>query len=192
MEKPESKVGHARPPPPPRPRCFHLTGIKARMKPRRCWGGGSIEREDRPGSSYRKGNAGRSSPEFLIPSGGRLWKTSAPLFLPPSPLLSIFYPPADSNAPAGGGKARWRGHAAPRRARTGGYLGVRDLGGLLGQAAALRRDQVVVLGADVLVGVVEAAGTGPGGRPEGQSAGGVTPSAAGLLQPLSTAGNQGW
>lgn len=31
------------------------------------------------------------------------------------------------------------------------HLRVRDLGGFLRQAAALRRDQVVVLGADVLV-----------------------------------------
>lgn len=38
-----------------------------------------------------------------------------------------------------------------RLARVRRYLRVRDLGGFLGQAAALCRDQVVVLGADVLV-----------------------------------------
>lgn len=49
------------------------------------------------------------------------------------------------------------------------HLRVRDLGGLLRQAAALRWDQVVVLGADVLVGVMEAAWTGPGRRSEEKS-----------------------
>lgn len=45
------------------------------------------------------------------------------------------------------------------------HLWVGDLGGLLGQAAALHRDQVVVLGAHILVWVVEAAWTRPGGGP---------------------------
>lgn len=66
-----------------------------------------------------------------------------------------------------GGMNNSRGGGASRRSRRcRRYLGVGDLGGLLRQAAALRRDQVVVLGADVLVGVVQAAGTGPGRRPE--------------------------
>lgn len=42
----------------------------------------------------------------------------------------------------------------------GGHLRVGDLGGFLGQAAALGRDQVVVLG-HILIRVVEAAGAGP-------------------------------
>lgn len=50
----------------------------------------------------------------------------------------------------------------------GGHLGVRDLGGFLGQAAALGGDQVVVLG-HVLVRVVQAAGAGPGWGPRGQT-----------------------
>lgn len=52
----------------------------------------------------------------------------------------------------------------------GGHLGVGDLGGFLGQAAALGGDQVVVLG-HVLVRVVQAAGAGPGWGPRGQAGG---------------------
>lgn len=52
----------------------------------------------------------------------------------------------------------------------GGHLRVGDLGGFLGQAAALGRDQVVVLG-HVLVRVVQAAGAGPGWGPRGQARG---------------------
>lgn len=44
-------------------------------------------------------------------------------------------------------------------------LRVRHLGGLLGQTAALGRDEVVVLGAHILVGVVQAAGARSGGGP---------------------------
>lgn len=52
----------------------------------------------------------------------------------------------------------------------GGHLGVGDLGGFLGQAAALGGDQVVVLG-HVLVRVVQAAGAGPGWGPRGHTGG---------------------
>lgn len=51
------------------------------------------------------------------------------------------------------------------------HLGVGDLGGFLCQAAAFRWDQVIVLGAHVLVRVVEAAGAGPGRGPWGGSKG---------------------
>lgn len=63
----------------------------------------------------------------------------------------------------------------------GGHLRVGDLGGFLGQAAALCRDQVVVLG-HVLVRVVQAAGTGPGWGPRGQPGGviSVCPLCSGL------------
>ena len=51
------------------------------------------------------------------------------------------------------------------------HLRVRDFRGFLRQAAALGRDDVVVLG-DVLVGVLEAARAGPGGRPREWGPGG--------------------
>lgn len=48
------------------------------------------------------------------------------------------------------------------------HLRVWDLGGFLRQAAALCRDQVVVLGADVLVWIVKTAWTGSGRRSGGK------------------------
>lgn len=63
----------------------------------------------------------------------------------------------------------------------GGYLRVGDLGGLLGQAAALGGDQVVVFG-DVLVRIVQAAGAGPRWGPWGQEGGAQGRTTSGLCQ----------
>lgn len=46
------------------------------------------------------------------------------------------------------------------------HLWVRDFRGFFSQAGALRRDQVIVFGAHILVRIVETAWTGPGWRPE--------------------------
>lgn len=51
------------------------------------------------------------------------------------------------------------------QARVRAHLRVGYLRGFLGQTAALCRDQVIVLSADVLIGVVQASRTGSGWRP---------------------------
>ena len=52
------------------------------------------------------------------------------------------------------------------RAGVSAYLRVGYLRGFLGQTAALRGDQVIVLSADILIWVVQASRTGPRWRPE--------------------------
>lgn len=84
---------------------------------------------------------------------------------------------AEERAEAQGGPpAPPRSLCSPRA-----HLGVGDLGGFLGQAAALGGDQVVVFG-HILVRVVQAAGAGPGWGPGGR-AGGCSACVPPLLRP---------
>lgn len=113
--------------------------------------------------STRFGGCASFTPALCHGAAGMLRSSAVPKSAPGSASRR-----AEERADAQGGLPAVSTPARVPVRSPGGHLGVRDLGGFLGQAAALGGDQVVVLG-HVLVRVVQAAGAGPGWGPRGQT-----------------------